>query len=122
MLGDLIGNRHCRRRFRAAGSSRIYEFSARRNNVRRCTSAMIYAYRYAADSPVRVKMVSEAVGPSSFYQSDRGVYGLDIRTLVKAEKQRRGCFALCLERKSMWIYSIRRNIMKSSSRFPHLCG
>lgn len=41
------------------------------------TLAMIYAYRDAADSPVPVKMLFEAVGPSSFYRSDWGVYGLD---------------------------------------------
>ncbi len=41
------------------------------------TLAMLYAYRDAADSPVPVKMMFEAVGPSSFYRSDWGVYGLD---------------------------------------------
>lgn len=41
------------------------------------TLAMLYAYRDAADSPVPVKMLFEAVGPSSFYRSDWSVYGLD---------------------------------------------
>lgn len=41
------------------------------------TLAMLYAYRDAADSPVPVKMLFEAVGPSSFYAEDWGVYGLD---------------------------------------------
>ncbi|MFP4977801.1 alpha/beta hydrolase [Paenibacillus sp. CN-4] len=41
------------------------------------TLAMLYAYRDAADSPVPVKMMFEAVGPSSFYPEDWGVYGLN---------------------------------------------
>lgn len=41
------------------------------------TLAMLYAYRDAADSPIPVKMMYEAVGPSSFYPEDWGVYGLD---------------------------------------------
>lgn len=41
------------------------------------TLAMLYAYRDAADSPVPIKMMFELVGPSSFYRSDWGVYGLD---------------------------------------------
>ena len=41
------------------------------------TLAMLYAYRDAADSPVPVKMMFEAVGPSSFYRKDWDVYGLD---------------------------------------------
>ncbi len=41
------------------------------------TLAMLYAYRDAADSPVPVKMLFEAVGPSSFYAEDWGIYGLD---------------------------------------------
>lgn len=44
------------------------------------TLAMLYAYRDAADSPVPVKMMFEAVGPSSFYRSDWDVYGLDLDT------------------------------------------
>ncbi|WP_432314474.1 alpha/beta hydrolase fold domain-containing protein [Collinsella aerofaciens] len=41
------------------------------------TLAMLYAYRDAKESPVPVKMLFEAVGPSSFYPEDWGVYGLD---------------------------------------------
>ena len=41
------------------------------------TLAMLYAYRDAADSPIPVKMLFEAVGPSSFYPEDWSVYGLD---------------------------------------------
>lgn len=41
------------------------------------TLATLYAYRDAVDSPVPVKMMFELVGPSSFYRSDWGVYGLD---------------------------------------------
>ncbi len=41
------------------------------------TLAMLYAYRDAVDSPVPVKMMFEAVGPSSFCRSDWGAYGLD---------------------------------------------
>lgn len=41
------------------------------------TLAMLYAYRDAADSPVPVKMMFEAVGPSSFYRNDWDVYGLN---------------------------------------------
>lgn len=44
------------------------------------TLAMLYAYRDAKDSPVPVKMMFEAVGPSSFYRSDWGSYGLDLDT------------------------------------------
>lgn len=39
--------------------------------------ALTYAYRDAAESPVPVKMVFEAVGPSSFYPEDWKCYGLD---------------------------------------------
>ena len=38
--------------------------------------ALIYAYRDKAESPVPVKMVFEAVGPSSFYPEDWDNYGL----------------------------------------------
>ena len=41
------------------------------------TLAMLYAYRDAKESPVPVKMMFEAVGPSSFYRADWGSYGLD---------------------------------------------
>lgn len=39
--------------------------------------ALLYAYRDAETSPVPVKMVFEAVGPSSFYPEDWKCYGLD---------------------------------------------
>ena len=41
------------------------------------TLAMLYAYRDAATSPVPVKMVFGAVGPSCFYPEDWGCFGLD---------------------------------------------
>lgn len=41
--------------------------------------ALLYAYRDANTSPVPVKMVFEAVGPSSFYPEDWKSYGLDLR-------------------------------------------
>lgn len=39
--------------------------------------AMLYAYRDADTSPVPVRFVFGAVGPSSFYPEDWGCYGLD---------------------------------------------
>ena len=42
--------------------------------------AMLYAYRDAELSPVPVRMVFGAVGPSSFYPEDWGCYGLDKNT------------------------------------------
>ena len=42
--------------------------------------AMIYAYRDADTSPVPVRMVFGAVGPSSFYPEDWGCYGFDKNT------------------------------------------
>lgn len=39
--------------------------------------AMIYAYRDAAEAPVPVVLTFGAVGPSSFYQEDWGIFGLD---------------------------------------------
>ncbi len=39
--------------------------------------ALIYAYRDAADSPVPVKMVFQAVGPSCFYPEDWTCFGFD---------------------------------------------
>ena len=39
--------------------------------------AMIYAYRDGAQAPVPVVFTFGAVGPSSFYQEDWGVFGLD---------------------------------------------
>lgn len=45
-----------------------------------CCLALLYAYRDAEDSPVPVKMVFGAVGPSSFYPEDWKCYGFDIRS------------------------------------------
>lgn len=39
--------------------------------------ALLYAYRDAETSPIPVRMVFEAVGPSSFYPKDWKSYGLD---------------------------------------------
>lgn len=39
--------------------------------------AMIYAYRDGADAPVPVVLTFGAVGPSSFYREDWGIFGLD---------------------------------------------
>lgn len=39
--------------------------------------AMIYAYKYAEESPVPIKLMFEMVGPSSYYVEDWGIYGLD---------------------------------------------
>ena len=41
------------------------------------TLALLYAYRDAAQSPVPVTMVFEAVGPASFHHEDWKNYGLD---------------------------------------------
>lgn len=41
------------------------------------TLAMLYAYRDAETSPVPVKLLFEAVGPSSFHREDWIEYGLD---------------------------------------------
>lgn len=41
------------------------------------TLAMLYAYRDADTSPIPVKMLFEAVGPSSFFAEDWDTYGLD---------------------------------------------
>lgn len=51
--------------------------------------ALLYAYRDAASSPVPVRMVFEAVGPSSFYPEDWKSYGLD-----KNEDAARGLFSV----------------------------
>ncbi len=48
------------------------------------TLAMLYAYRDAEESPIPVKMLFEAVGPSSFYPEDWSVYGLDQNTEAAA--------------------------------------
>lgn len=47
--------------------------------------AMLYAYRDAKTSPVPVKMVFGAVGPSSFYPEDWECYGLDQNTTESKE-------------------------------------
>lgn len=47
--------------------------------------AMLYAYRDAETSPVPVKTVFGAVGPSSFYPEDWGCYGLDKDTAESKE-------------------------------------
>ncbi len=44
------------------------------------TLAMIYAYRDASSSPVPVKLLFGAVGPSSFYAEDWDIYGFDRNT------------------------------------------
>ena len=59
------------------------------------TLAMLYAYRDAADSPVPVQMMFELVGPSSFYRSDWGVYGLDQDT-DESKKAAAGLFGIIL--------------------------
>ena len=41
------------------------------------TLAMIYAYRDGAEAPAPVVLTFGAVGPSSFYQEDWGIFGLD---------------------------------------------
>lgn len=43
-----------------------------------CCLALLYAYRDAETSPVPVKMVFGAAGPSSFYPEDWKCYGFDI--------------------------------------------
>lgn len=45
-----------------------------------CCLALLYAYRDGDTSPVPVKMVFGAVGPSSFYPEDWKCYGFDIRS------------------------------------------
>ena len=52
--------------------------------------ALLYAYRDADTSPVPVRMVFEAVGPSSFYPEDGVSYGLDQDT----DKAREGAAGL----------------------------
>lgn len=53
--------------------------------------ALLYAYRDAETSPVPVKMVFEAVGPSSFYPEDWKSYGLD-RQNDESDAAARGLF------------------------------
>lgn len=55
--------------------------------------AMLYAYRDAASSPVPVKMVFGAVGPSSFYPEDWDCYGLDQNT-AESKKAAAGLFSV----------------------------
>lgn len=45
-----------------------------------CCLALLYAYRDAEVSPVPVKMVFGAVGPSSFYPEDWKCYGFNVRS------------------------------------------
>lgn len=52
--------------------------------------AMIYAYRDADESPVPVKLLFGAVGPSSFYAEDWDIYGFDRDT----EEAREGAAGL----------------------------
>ncbi len=47
--------------------------------------AMLYAYRDADTSPVPVRMVFGAVGPSCFYPEDWGCYGFDQNTAESRE-------------------------------------
>ena len=47
--------------------------------------AMLYAYRDADTSPVPVRMVFGAVGPSCFYPEDWECYGLDQNTVESKE-------------------------------------
>lgn len=54
------------------------------------TLAMIYAYRDAGISPVPVKLLFGAVGPSSFYTEDWGIYGFDKNT----DEARKGAASL----------------------------
>lgn len=52
--------------------------------------AMIYAYRDVQESPVPVKLLFGAVGPSSFYAEDWDVYGFDKDT----DESRKGAAGL----------------------------
>lgn len=54
------------------------------------TLAMIYAYRDVGTSPVPVKLLFGAVGPSSFYTEDWDIYGFDKET----EEARNGASVL----------------------------
>ena len=47
--------------------------------------AMIYAYRDGVDAPVPVVLTFGAVGPSSFYREDWGIFGLDQSDEAAAE-------------------------------------
>ena len=52
--------------------------------------AMIYAYRDSKESPVPVKLLFGAVGPSSFYAEDWDIYGFDRDT----DESRKGAAGL----------------------------
>lgn len=54
--------------------------------------ALLYAYRDAAQAPVPVRMVFEAVGPSSFYPQDWGCLGFDQDT-AEAREAAAGLFS-----------------------------
>lgn len=49
------------------------------------TLAMLYAYRDGAEAPVPVVLTFGAVGPSSFYREDWGIFGLDQNDEAAAE-------------------------------------
>lgn len=55
------------------------------------TLAMLYAYRDADSSPVPVRLLFGAVGPSGFYTEDWDIYGFDKNT---EESQRGGSGAV----------------------------
>ena len=57
------------------------------------TLAMIYAYRDADASPVPVKLLFGAVGPSGFYAEDWDIYGLD-RDTEEAREAAAGLFGV----------------------------
>jgi len=59
------------------------------------TLALIYAYRDAKESPVPVKMVFEAVGPSSFYPEDWDCYGFNSED-EEVRKAAAGLFSVML--------------------------
>ena len=54
--------------------------------------ALLFAYRDAADSPIPVKMVFEAVGPASFHHEDWTPYGLD-RGTAESDAAAAGLFS-----------------------------
>lgn len=79
------------------------------------TLAMLYAYRDVATSPVPVKMIFEAVGPSSFYPEDWTPYGTD-----KDPKAAAGLFTMMLGKKispSMFGTDEYDSIMKPISAY-----
>lgn len=70
--------------------------------------ALLYAYRDADTSPVPVKMVFEAVGPSSFYPEDWTNYGFDQNT-EEAKAGAAGLFSVMAgkEIKTEWLGTAR---------------